>query len=370
MMINLKRALVAVVVCLLASTSAARAEILIASVGPMTGPYASIGEQMRRGAEMAVADINAKGGVLGQTVMLQVEDDICDADRAVAVAGKAAADGVVFVAGHFCSGASIPASRVYQQNGIVQISPGSTNPKLTDEGGDNVFRVCGRDDEQGVVAGAFLAENYGARKIAILHDGTAYGTGLAEVTKAELNRQGVAEAMYEAYTPQLDDYSGVVGKMQAAGIDVFYLGGYHTEAAIMIRQAHEMGYRPQLLSGDALITEEFWAIAGEAAAGTLMTFSPDPRKNPVAASVVGKFRAKMNYEPEGYTLYSYGAVQPWAQAAELAGSTDADKVVEAMRNGRFSTVLGRITFDSKGDVTAPGYVLYEWYDGAYDYARM
>ncbi len=369
-MLRLKHALVAVVVCLLVGASAARAEILIASIGPMTGPYASIGEQMRRGAEMAVADLNAKGGLLGQLVTLRVVDDICDAGRAVAAAVKAAADGVVFVAGHFCSGASIPASKVYQQKGIVQISPGSTNPKLTDEGGDNVFRVCGRDDEQGVVAGAFLAENYGARKIAILHDGTAYGTGLAEVTKAELNRQGVAEAMYEAYTPQLDDYSGVVEKMQASGIEVFYLGGYHTEAAIMIRQAHEMGYRPQLLSGDALITEEFWTIAGEAAAGTLMTFSPDPRKNPVAAPVVAKFRSKMHYEPEGYTLYSYAAVQAWAQAVAVAGSTDADKVVQALRGGEFNTVLGRIGFDAKGDVSAPGYVWYEWYDGAYDYARM
>ncbi len=369
-MLGLKRSLVAVVACLLAGASAVRADILIASIGPMTGPYASIGEQMRRGAEMAVADLNAKGGLLGQRVTLRVVDDICDADRAVAAAVKAAADGVVFVAGHFCSGASIPASKVYQQNGIVQISPGSTNPKLTDEGGDNVFRVCGSDDEQGVVAGAFLAENYGARKIAILHDGTAYGTGLAEVTKAELNRQGVAETMYEAYTPQLDDYSGVVQKMQAAGIEVFYLGGYYAEAAIMIRQAHEMGYRPQLLSGDALISAEFWTIAGEAAAGTLMTFSPDPRKNPIAAPVVAKFRSKMDYEPEGYTLYSYAAVQAWAQAVTAAGSTDSDKVVRALRKGKFNTVLGRIGFDEKGDVTSPGYVWYEWYEGAYDYARM
>ena len=146
-MLRLMRAVVAVVACLVASISAARADILIASIGPMTGPYASIGEQMRRGAEMAVADLNAAGGVLGQLVTLRVEDDVCDADRAVAAAVKAAADGVVFVAGHFCSGASIPASKVYQQSGIVQISPGSTNPKLTDEGGDNVFRVCGRDDE-------------------------------------------------------------------------------------------------------------------------------------------------------------------------------------------------------------------------------
>ncbi len=286
----------------------------------------------------------------------------------MAVANKALSEGVVFMAGDFCSGSSIPASKVYEEEGLLQISPASTNPKLTDEGGDNVFRVCGRDDQKRIVAGNFLADNFGSKKIAILHDKTAYGKGLADETKNQLNKRGVTAAMYEAYTAQEKDDSAVISKMNSAGIDAFYVGGYHTEAALMIRQAHEKGYKPQLISGDALVTDEYWKIAGDAGEGTLMTFSPDPRKNPTAAPVLAKFRAG-NYEPEGYTLYTYGAIQAWAQAVEKAGSTDLDKVVAALRGNQFDTVLGNIGFDTTGDVTAPGYVWYEWSNGTYDYAK-
>ena len=346
--------------------SSALADILIATAGPMTGQYASFGEQMRRGAEMAVADINAKGGVLGEKLVLTVGDDACDPKQAVAVANKFVSEHVKFVAGHFCSGSSIPASQVYTEEDILQISPASTNPKLTDEGGQNVFRVCGRDDQQGIVAGNFLADQYGGKKIAILHDKTAYGKGLADETKKQLNERGVKEAMYEAYTAGEKDYSALVSKMKGEGIDVFYLGGYHTEAGLMVRQAREQGYGVQLVSGDALVTDEYWKITGDAGQGTLMTFSPDPRKNPSAAPVVQKFRDQ-GYEPEGYTLYTYGAIQAWAQAVEKAGSTDTVKVQEALFTGEFDTVLGKIGFDDKGDVTAPGYVWYVWKDGTYDY---
>ena len=156
-------------------------EISIATIGPMTGQYASFGAQMKAGAEQAVADINAAGGVNGKQLKLIVEDDACDPKQAVAAAGKLAAAGVALVAGHFCSGSSIPASKVYAEEGIVQISPASTNPKLTDErAGPNVFRVCGRDDQQGQVAGKYLADNYAGKKVAILHDKTAYGKCLAD----------------------------------------------------------------------------------------------------------------------------------------------------------------------------------------------
>ncbi len=350
----------------IAFAGAAQAELKIATAGPMTGPYASFGDQMKRGAEMAVADLNAAGGVLGQQLSLSVGDDACDPKQAVAVANKFVADGIVFVAGHFCSGSSIPASKVYEEEDLLQISPASTNPKLTEEGGDNVFRVCGRDDQQGIVAGNMLADDYGDKKIAILHDKTAYGKGLADETKKQLNKRGVTETMYEAYTAQEKDYTAIVSKMKAAGIDVFYIGGYHTEAGLMIRQARSQGYGVQLVSGDALVTDEFWKITGDAGQGTLMTFSPDPRKNPDAAPVVEKFRAQ-NYEPEGYTLYTYGAIQAWAQAVEKVGTTDLDKVIASLRTNKFNTVLGNIGFDGKGDVTAPGYVWYVWDKGQYDY---
>lgn len=349
--------------------TSARAEISIAVAGPMTGQYATFGEQMKNGAEMAVKDINAAGGVLGEQLKLFVEDDACDPKQAVAVANKAGSEGVVFVAGHFCSGSSIPASKVYEEENIIQISPASTNPKLTDEGGWNVFRVCGRDDQQGGVAGNYIADKFPGKKIAILHDKTAYGKGLADETKRQLNSRGVTEAMYEAFTAGEKDYSAVVSKLKGAGIDVIYLGGYHTEGGLIIRQAAEQGYRPQLISGDAFVTEEFWKITGDTGQGTLMTFSPDPRKNLDAAPVVERFR-KAGIEPEGYTLYTYGAIQAWKQAVEKVGSVeDPEKVAEALKDMEFDTVLGNFSFDDKGDVTAPGYVFYVWKDGAYDYVQ-
>jgi len=367
MLNNLKFKIAAAVV-LTGFGSTAWADITIATAGPMTGQYASFGEQMRRGAEMAVADLNAKGGVMGQKLVLKIGDDACDPKQAVAVANKFVSEKVVFVAGHFCSGSSIPASKVYTEEGILQISPASTNPKLTEEGGPNVFRTCGRDDQQGTVAGNYLADHFKGKKIAIIQDKTAYGKGLADETKKQLNKRGIKETMYEAYTAGEKDYSALVSKMKNAGIDVVYVGGYHTEAGLMIRQAREQGYNVQLVSGDALVTDEYWKITGKAGQGTLMTFSPDPRKNPAAAAVVQKFRAQ-KYEPEGYTLYTYGAIQAWAEAATKAKSTNWKKVADALRKNKFNTVLGTIGFDKKGDVTAPGYVFYVWKDGKYDYAK-
>ena len=355
-------------IVMLFSVKLAVADINIATAGPMTGQYASFGEQMRRGAEMAVADINAAGGVLGQKLKLHVGDDACDPKQAVAVANKLASDKVVFVAGHFCSGSSIPASKVYEEEGLLQISPASTNPKLTEEGGPNVFRVCGRDDQQGQVAGDYLADNFKGKKIAILHDKTAYGKGLADETRKQLVKRGVKEAMYEAYTAGEKDYSAIVSKLKGARIDVLYLGGYHTEAGLMIRQAREQSYDVQLVSGDALVTDEFWKITGKSGQGTLMTFSPDPRKNPIAAQVVKKFKDG-GYDPEGYTLYTYGAIQAWVAAVKAVGSTDTNKLIAELRKSQFDTVLGKIGFDKKGDVTAPGYVFYEWKDGNYDYVK-
>jgi branched-chain amino acid transport system substrate-binding protein len=359
-------ALVAAAAAAAMSASAAKADITIAVVGPITGKYASFGEQMKRGAEQAVKDLNAKGGVLGQKVKLVVGDDACDPKQAVAVANKLASQKVSFVAGHFCSGSSIPASKVYTQSRILQISPASTNPAFTDKGGPNVFRVCGRDDQQGAVAGKTLATKFKGKKVAFLNDKSAYGKGLMEDTMKNYIKAGGKPAMVESYTAGEKDYTALMSKLKAAGIDVIYVGGYHTEAALMIRQAHEAGFKPQMVSGDALVTDEFWKIAGKAGQGTLMTFSPDPRKNPKASSVVASFKAQ-NYEPEGYTLYTYGAIQAWAQAVTAAKSTDLAKVVGALRTKKFDTVLGSIGFDKKGDVTAPGYVWYVWKDGKYDY---
>lgn len=347
------------------ATGAAQAQVNIATVGPMTGSNASFGAQMKAGAEMAVADINKAGGVLGQQLVLQVGDDACDPKQAVSVANQMASRKVVFVAGHFCSSSSIPANKVYAEENIIQISPASTNPKLTDEGGWNTFRTCGRDDQQGEVAGKYLASHYGKSKIAILHDNSAYGKGLADETKKSLNAANVKETLDAAYTPGERDYAALVSRLKQANIDVIYIGGYHTETGLIMRQAKEQGMKVIVIGGDALATNEFWQIAGPAGEGAMMTFPSDPRKRPAAAKVVAEFKAK-GFDPEGYTLYTYAAIQVWAAGAKKAGTTDPKKVAAAMRdNFKTDTVLGPIAFDKKGDVLVSDYVFYVWRNGAY-----
>jgi branched-chain amino acid transport system substrate-binding protein len=350
------------------ATPALAQEIVIATAGPMSGQYASFGEQMRRGAQMAVADINARGGVNGRKLRLEIGDDACDPKQAVAVANQLASKKVVFVAGHFCSGSSIPASEVYAEEGMIQISPASTNPTLTERGAKfkNVFRVCGRDDQQGVVGGDYIVDNFKGKPVAVIHDKSAYGKGLADFAKARMNGKGVTEAMYEAVSQGDKDFTALISKMKAARVDVIYYGGYHTEAGLMIRQAREQGLNAVLVSGDALVTQEYWSITGKAGEGTIMTFDADPRKNPVAKTVVDKFKAQ-GYDPEGYTLYTYAAIQAYTQAVTRAKSTKTDEVLKFLNGATFDTVLGLISFNAKGDVTTPAYRVYAWKDGKYDY---
>ncbi len=346
-------------------TGLAHAEDLkIAVIGPMTGQYATFGSQFKAGAELAIEDINKAGGVLGKKVVATIGDDACDPKQAVAVANKVAGEGVVFVAGHFCSGSSIPASKVYTEEGIVQISPASTNPKFTDEGGPNVYRVCGRDDQQGSVAGAYLAKNFKDKKIAIIHDKTAYGKGLADETKKAMNAAGKKEELYVPFTAGEKDYNALVTKLKQAKIDVLYLGGYHTEGGLIVRQMRDQGMKTMLVSGDALVTQEYWAITGDAGEGTLMTFSPDPRKNPAAADLVKRFKAK-GIDPEGYVLYTYAAIQAWKQAAEKAGSVETEKVIKALNETEFNTAIGKFRFNKKGDPNLPPYAFYKWTKGKY-----
>lgn len=346
------------------------ADIKIATAGPMTGQYASFGEQMKGGAEQAVEDINAAGGVLGEKLVLSVGDDACDPKQAVAVANQFAGEGVVFVAGHFCSGSSIPASQVYSEEGIVQISPASTNPDFTDKRpGPGVFRTCGRDDQQGSIAGAYLAENFKDAKIAIIDDKTPYGQGLAEETKKAMNAAGVTEVVREGVNTGDKDFSALIAKMKEAGVSIIYWGGLHTEAGLIIRQAADQGLDATLVSGDGIVSNELASIAGDAVEGTLNTFGPDPRLAPQNKELVEKFRAS-GFEPEAYTLYSYAAMQVLAEAAKKAGSNDPEAVAEAMKANTFATALGDMGFDEKGDPKLPGYVMYEWKkgpDGNYSY---
>jgi branched-chain amino acid transport system substrate-binding protein len=246
------------------------------------------------------------------------------------------------------------------------ISPSSASAQLTDDGGPNVFRVYGRDDRQGAMVGDYLAQHWADKEIAILDDGTVWGAGVANAVRRRLHERGVPVDVDEAFTPGELDYAPLVSKMQAAGVDIFFVGGYHAETGLIFRQAHDRGYDVKLIASSAVATEDFPMIAGPGLEGTLMIATADLRQSPRAAEVVARIRAQ-GYEPLGSTLNAYAAVQAWAQAVEAAGSLDLDAVTEAMHSRQFDTVLGRIGFDEKGDVT--GFEPWQWFvwqsDGTY-----
>jgi branched-chain amino acid transport system substrate-binding protein len=284
----------------------------------------------------------------------------------VALAQKLVGDGVVFVAGHLCSHASIAAAKVYEKARILMISPSSASAKLTDEGGPNVFRVCGRDDRQGTQVGDYLAEHWPGQQIAILDDGTVWGKGVADGARRRLHELGAPVAVDEAFPPGEPEYSPLVAKMQDAGVDVLFVGGYHREAGLILREAHDRGYDLRLIAASSMQLADFPLIAGPGLEGTVMMGQADMRASPQAAAVVARFRAQ-GFEPLGHTLNVYASIQVWAQAVEAAGSLNLDAVTLAMHSRQFDTVLGKIGFDAKGDVT--GREPWQWFvwqaDGTY-----
>jgi len=343
------------------SASAFAQDITIAVAGPMTGDEAAFGRQMQNGAEQAVADINAAGGILGKKLALQANDDACDPKQARSIAEKIGSAKIPFVAGHFCSSSSIPASEAYADANVLQITPASTNPLFTERKLWNVARVCGRDDQQGIVAADYIIKNFKGKNIAILNDKTTYGKGLADETKKALNKAGVQEKLNEAYNKGDKDFNAIVSRLKSEKIDLVYVGGYHQESGLILRQMRDQGLQAVLMAGDALNDKEFASIAGPAAAGTLFTFGPDPRNKPTAKAIVEKFKAK-SIDPEGYTLYTYAAIQVWTQAAAKAGTTDPKKVMATIKAGDWDTVLGKLGFDAKGDIKQIDYVVYKWDD--------
>jgi branched-chain amino acid transport system substrate-binding protein len=343
------------------SASAFAQDITIAVAGPMTGGESAFGRQMKNGAEQAVTDLNAAGGVLGKKLVLDVEDDACDPKQARSVAEKIGGAKIPFVAGHYCSSSSIPASEAYADNNVLQITPASTNPLFTERNLWNVARVCGRDDQQGAVAAAFIAKNFKGKKIAILDDKTTYGKGLADETRKSLNKLGVKEKLSESYNKGDKDFNAIVSRLKLENIDLVYVGGYHQEAGLILRQMRDQGLKTILMSGDALADKEYASITGPAGEGTLFTFGPDPRNKPTAKTIVDKFKAQ-NIDPEGYTLYTYAAIQVWSQAAAKAGTLDPKKVMATIKAGAWNTVIGKLEYDAKGDIKQLDYVVYKWDD--------
>ena len=346
-----------------AGTAQAADTIKIGVAGPMTGAVAKFGEQLARGAKAAVDAINAAGGINGALVEIVTGDDACDPKQAQSVANSLVNAKVVAVIGHFCSSSTIPASTVYAENNLLDITPASTNPQVTDRGLPTIFRTCGRDDQQGTVAANYIMAKLKPKRIAVIHDKTTYGHGLADATRARLNGHfNVKEVLYEGINQGDKDFNSLVTKMKGLKVDVIFFGGYHTEAALIVRQAYDQGLKAKFVSGDALVTEEFAQVVGkpEAAVGTLMTFGADATQYPEARAIVENFK-KEGYNPEGYTLYTYAAVQIVAAALKANGNTnDGKKLADWIRSHPVTTVMGKKEYDAKGDLKVSDYVMYGW----------
>lgn len=351
-------------VLLLAATPAA-ADILIGAAGPFSGPNAALGEQLRRGVTQAVEDINATGGIGGQPLRVSFADDGCDPRKAVEAATGFVSEGVKAVIGHYCSGASIPAAKVYEKAGIVIISPASTSPKLTTDGGWNVVRLVPRDDAQAAAAAALVLGKFPDRKIAILADEAPGFAALAARFRASLGEKGVSPAVDERFKAGAKSFTDLASRVQSAGADIVYLACSYVECGQLARALRAAGSRAQIISGDALATEDFGNQARDAAEGTLITFTFDPRNFTAARGLIARMKEE-DRTAEGFTLYAYAAVQALAAAAEATGSTDGARLAEWLRGGnRFDTVVGPVSFDAKGDLANPAIAWLKWVDRRY-----
>ena len=345
--------------------SAAHAAMLkIGVAGPLTGDQAAFGEMLRNGATLAVEEWNAKGGVKIGGKRMKVDilwgDDRHDPREGVSIAHKFVNAGAAGIVGHFNSSVSIPASTVYAKAGVVQITPASTNPKLTEQGFSTVFRVCGRDDRQGEVAANYIVDTLKLKRIAILHDKTTYGQGLANETRRFLEKRGVKPVFYSGVVQGDEDYTPVLTAARKTEPGLVYFGGVHPEAILLVKQMRErLGMKAHFMSGDGIVVDEYYKIAGKSSEGTYVTFAPAQTKLAAAQNVIKNHRKRFGKEVGAYTLYSYVATNMILSSVQATGSTRGAKLAAHLRSKDWNTSLGKLQFDKKGDVLESPYVLWQ-----------
>lgn len=338
--------------------------LTIAIAGPMSGPEAKMGTDFRNAVTLAVEEWNQQGGVLGKKITVLIGDDQSDPKQAVSVANKFVTQGVVAVIGHFNSSCSIPASDIYNRADIPMITPASTNPQLTERGYKNVFRICGRDDQQGTVGAEFIKKKLGLKRIAIIHDRTTYGQGLAEEVKKSLEGYGQI-VYYGGITKGDQDFKPVLTAVKEKRPDIIYFGGIYPEAGLIVKQAREIGIKASFMSGDGTIDPKFIEIAGTAAEGTYLTFGQDPEKLPTAKDFLKKYRERFG-DPGPYSIYAYDATNVLLTAIKEAGSTDGKAISRKLHELEFKGALGDIKFDQKGDVVKSPYVVWITRNGRFE----
>ncbi len=339
--------------------------ITIGVVGPMSGDMAYLGRYVREAVGLQAEEWNEKGGILGRRIQLLVEDDHNDPTEAVIAAKRLVRAGVWGVIGHLTSAGSLPASPIYHAAGIPQITPSSTDPRLTEQGFLNLFRTCGRDDQQGRVAAEFVLRELHPRRVVVLHDRTPYGRALAETFQRRIMRheRGLVVATL-ALSPGGKDLVSVIEAIKAEEPDLVYFGGIYREGGLLVRQLREQGVKAILVSGDGVIGTEFINLAGEAAAaGTYLTFAPNPLLLPSADVAIKRFENR--YGAIGpYTLYAYDAAGALftaiARAKPKAPSRSQFlRVARTLHRMTYMGALGQLRWDRKGDLVNPPYVIYQ-----------
>ena len=339
--------------------------INIGLVGAQSGADAQIGLSMLNGSRVAIDEWNAKGGVLGKKINPIVLDDEGKSDKAVNVAQTLVDDGVVAVIGHFNSGCTIPASRVYNDAKILEISPGSTNPQYTEQGFPDAFRICGRDDAQGKVAAAFLRDTLKLDKIAIMDDKTAYGQGIADEVKKNFEAKGGQVVMDQGLGKDERDFRANIDVIKGSGAQALFWGGMYGQGGPLFVQLRQAGVTIPFVSDDGAFDQSMIDTVGKDAANIYVTFGKDYHTQSGAADFIKKYTDTF-HQPEGaYSVYGYDAANVVLTAMTKAGTTDSDKVAAVMKSQPFDTILGKIEFNEKGDVKESGYIIWTIKDGKF-----
>jgi branched-chain amino acid transport system substrate-binding protein len=325
--------------------------------GVHSGDLASYGLPTVNAAELVVAKVNAAGGVLGKQIVLVIEDDVCAPDIASSTATKLVSEGVVAVIGHICSGATATALPIYQESRIVAISPSATNPSLAEF--PNFFRTIAPDDAQGQLQADFLVDVLGVSKVAVLHDKEDYGKGLAEFAREYLEAAGVEVVLFEGITTGAVDFSAIINRVRAAGVDAVVFGGYHPDASKLVDQGRQAGLLLPFISGDGVKDDTFINVAGSAAEGVYATGPRDTSSNPMDAMAKQEHIDKYGTEPGPFFMNGYAATLAIINAIEKAGSTDYDAIVAALTSNYVDTPLGSISFASDGNAIGVGFAVYQ-----------
>lgn len=349
-----------------AVSASAADTIKIGVTVPLSGPYAAAGTDILHGAEMAAAQINAAGGVLGKQIQIVGEDDGCDAQMGVQAAQKLVDSGVPVVAGSYCSGAALPELVTLHRAGIPYVLDAATNPKLTSMGFDTVFRTIGRDDEQGPFAAAFIADYLHAKKAAVIDDNTTYSKGLAENTVQALKKDGVDVVYYDAITPGQMDYSAVLTHVATLKPDVIYYTGYFSEAGLLAKEAAALHLKLQMMGGDSTNDPTLIKTAGPGAEGWIATTAPLPQFLSGAKDFVDAYTKKYGQAPGPYSVYEYDAVGVVAKAIADAKSDKPADITAALHQIKdYPGITGKITFDKQGDRTVAVYITVVVKNGAF-----